>query len=365
MPPSKRKAASTKAKNKKTVTDFVIAGEHIKPGERKKLCVDVAKLYDFTDMDIPIEVVRGKQDGPVLLVCAAVHGDEINGVEITRRLLKHKSLNRLKGTLIAVPIVNVFGFNANSRYLPDRRDLNRMFPGFKKGSLASQMAYRFMNEIVKKCTHGIDLHTASKNRANLPQIRACLDDPEIARMANAFKAPIILDIDLQEGALRKAAYDNNIPMILFEGGEPLRFNEKVIQSGLNGIISVMREIGMLNKLKAKPTTKKKRKSYIAKSREWLRAPHSGILSVKKHLGDHVKKDELMAVVSDPFGESRFELRAKKQGIIVGMSLLPLVNSGDGIFHVADFVEDESKIEKHVDQYEEQLNTDKDPVRFLN
>lgn len=342
-------------------TEFIIAGTAVLPGERKKLSVDVAKLYDFTDMNIPIEVIRGKKDGPVMFVSAAIHGDEINGVEIIRRLLKHKSLKHIRGTLVAVPIVNVFGFNANSRYLPDRRDLNRLFPGAKRGSLGAQIAHTFIKEIVEKCTHGIDLHTAAQNRVNLPQIRACLDDPETERMAKAFRVPVILDTPMYKGSLRKAARDRKIPMLLFEGGESLRFNENVIKSGVKGIISVMREIGMLKRTKAETSTRKKH-TYIATSRQWLRAPHSGILAVKKYLGDRVEKGEVIGVISDPFGDHAVKIKAKKPGIIVGMSLIPLVNSGDGVFHVATF-DNVNKVEKHVGQYEEQLNV-KERGRFL-
>lgn len=225
--------------------EIVIGGTSIKPGERRRICLDVAKLYDFTDMNIPIEVVRGKEEGPVLFVSGAIHGDEINGVEIIRRLLVKKALKNIKGTLIAVPIVNVYGFNSNSRYLPDRRDLNRNFPGSPNGSLTAQLAYTFMSEIVDKCTHGIDLHTAAINRANLPQIRACLDDPETQRMAHAFQVPVLLHSTLRDGSLREATRERKIPTLLFEGGEALRFNEKVIKSGLRGVLSVMREIRML------------------------------------------------------------------------------------------------------------------------
>ena len=228
---------------------MIIGGTSISPGERKRVLLDVAKLYDFTDMNIPIEVIRGKKDGPVLFVSGAIHGDEINGVEIIRQLLTHKALSRIKGTLIAVPIVNVFGFNTKSRYLPDRRDLNRCFPGSENGSLAAQIAHIFMTEIVQKCTHGIDLHCAAINRINLPQIRACLDDPLTENMAKAFHVPVVLHSELRDGSLRQATKELGIPTLLFEGGESLRFNGKVIKGGLQGVLSVMRDIGMLPAVK--------------------------------------------------------------------------------------------------------------------
>ena len=263
-----------------------IGGVDIKRGQRKQVRIDVAKLYDFTDMNIPVEVVRGKKEGPTMFISGAVHGDEINGVEIVRRILNKKSLDKLKGTLIAVPIVNVFGFNTMSRYLPDRRDLNRTFPGTKDGSLTAQLAHTFVNEIVKHCTHGIDFHTAAINRINLPQIRACLDDEITLKMAEAFQMPVVLHSSLRDGSLRGATRDMGIPTLLFEGGEALRFNERVIKTGVQGAISVMRHIGMLPPLKSKP---KQKEIFVARSSHWLRAPHSGILTAKKKLGERVKK----------------------------------------------------------------------------
>ena len=331
--------------------DLIIGDTPIQRGERKQIFLETAKLYDFTEMNLPIEVIRGKEDGPTLFVSAAVHGDEINGVEIIRRLLSKKALKSIKGTLIAVPIVNVFGFNASTRYLPDRRDLNRSFPGSKKGSLASQLAYTFMTEIVEKCTHGIDLHTAAINRVNLPQIRACLDDPETQRMANAFNMPVVLNSTLRDGSLRAAAKHYNIPTLLFEGGEALRFNDKTIKSGLNGVLSVMREIGMLKPLKKKSI---QHDMFVAHSSHWIRAPHSGILSVKVSLGARVKKGQVLGILSDPFGRDKHEIIARSTGILIGMATLPLLNRGEAAFHVATF-ENSSVVEENVDIFDEQLD----------
>lgn len=336
-----------------------IGGTIIKPGERKRVSLDIAKLYDFTKMEIPVEIVRGSEEGPTLFVCAAIHGDEINGVEIVRRLLCQKVLKKIKGTLIAVPIVNVFGFNNKSRYLPDRRDLNRNFPGSQNGSLASQLAYTFMTEIVEKSTHGIDLHCAAINRANLPQIRACLDDPATEAMAKAFNVPVLLHSELRDGSLRESTRERNIPTLLFEGGEALRFNEKVIKSGLQGVLSVMRSIGMLPSIKKLP---RRHDIFLARSSHWIRAPHSGILSVKKHLGDRVKKGQMIGTVSDPFGREEFSITARRSGIIIGSTTMPLLNRGDAVFHVATF-EDVSVVEEHVDMFGEALENEEND-RFL-
>lgn len=314
---------------------LVIGSESIKRGERKKVFLRVAALYDYTDISIPIEVIRGKVNGPILFVSAAVHGDEINGVEIVKRVLKKVNIDKLKGTLIAIPIVNVFGFNNLSRYLPDRRDLNRSFPGSKNGSLAGRLAHIFMKEIVSKCSHGIDLHTGAVHRANLPQIRACLEDPETKKLAKAFGVPVIIDSSLRDGSLREAARRKGIPMLLFEGGEALRFEDDVIRSGVKGCISAMRNIGMLPKLKKikhKPT----QKVFIANDSNWIRAPHSGSFVVSKKIGARVYKGDLLAKISDPFGSEEYDVFAEVAGIIIGITRIPLVNCGDAMFHVATF-----------------------------
>ena len=313
--------------------ELKIADTLIYPGEKKRINLKVAKLYDLTQMEIPVQVIRGKLDGPVLFVSAAVHGDEINGVEIIGKLLKHPSLSKIRGTLIAVPIVNIFGFNAKSRYLPDRRDLNRSFPGTQKGSLAAQIANTFMEEVVSKCTHGIDLHSAATHRDNLAQIRVALSDhPDLKRMAYSFGAPVIIDSKAAEGTLRAAVKDK-LAYMVFEGGRPLRFEPHITKAGLDGILSVMTELGMLPKvIKAK----KRIKSALANSTYWLRAPESGILHTKKKLGQEVKVNEVLGYLTDAFGERHQNITASKPGIIIGESILPLYNQGDAIYHIACF-----------------------------
>lgn len=310
---------------------FNIAGHEIARGERKRVVIGVAKLYDFTGMHVPVEVIRGQEDGPVLFVSAAIHGDEINGVEIIKRLLNHKAMKQIRGTLITVPIVNVFGFNTKSRYLPDRRDLNRCFPGNAVGSLGSQLAYTFMQEIVCKSTHGIDLHTGAIHRRNLAQLRGDMEDPETRFLAEAFRVPVIINSATRDGSLRESARAAGVKILLYEGGEALRFNETEIRLGLEGIMGVMRAIGMLP---VQEGGKKHPPCFYARSSHWVRAPHSGTLISRRHLGDAVEKDEILGVVSDPFGEHHFELRAAHTGIIIGQTMLPLVNDGDACFHIA-------------------------------
>lgn len=333
-------------------TDFTISGQSIPAGTRKRLELKVGTLFDGTTMAIPVEVIRGRSPGPVLFISAAVHGDEINGVEIVKRILKNRriSIANLKGTLIAVPIVNVFGFVNNSRYLPDRRDLNRSFPGSPKGSLAGQVAYAFLNEVVALCTHGIDLHTGAIHRTNLPQIRACLDNEETTRLAHAFGVPVVMNSSVRDGSLRQEAADKGIPMLLFEGGEALRYEEPIIKSGVQGILSVMEQIGMI----PPPRSRKNRKIkevFVAKSSHWVRAAKSGSLLVKKSCGDRIEKGDILGYLSDPFGIEEVKVIAPKTGIIIGMTNLPLVNNGDALFHVATF-DDSEAVEESIENFDE-------------
>ena len=313
------------------VEDIVIAGTRIAPGETRTLDLPVANLYTHGALNMPLRVVRGQQAGPSLFVNAALHGDEINGVEIIRRLLRLRALKRLRGTLLAAPVVNVFGFVGHSRYLPDRRDLNRSFPGSEKGSLAARLAHLFMREVVSNATHGVDLHSGSVHRSNLPQVRANLQQAGVKRMAEAFGAPVILDSPAREGSLRAAVLERGIPLIVYEGGEAFRFDEESIRSGLRGLVNVMFSLGMLElgktKRPASPTL-------WAKSSSWVRAPESGVLRDPIALGARVREGEVVGRIGDPFGENVVEVQAHISGIVIGRLNLPLVSEGDAIFHIA-------------------------------
>jgi len=328
----------------------VINGVTVLPGTRATIDLPAGRMYTHAPMSIPVHVVSGKKDGPRLFLSAAIHGDEINGIEIIRRLLKLPSLKRIKGTIIAVPMVNVHGIINHSRYLPDRRDLNRSFPGTEKGPLASRLANLFMKEIVEQSTHGIDLHTGAIHRTNLPQIRANLDDEETERLANAFDVPVIISSNLRDGSLREAAASYGIPMLLYEAGEALRFDEVSIRAGVKGIINVMRELGMLPATK-KPS-KKKFDPVVARSSSWVRAPDSGILRAMIPLGGRVKKGTLLGVVADPFGDTEVNITTPYSGIVIGHTNLPLVNEGDALYHIARF-EDIQEIEAKVDDFHEE------------
>jgi len=321
--------------------DLQIAGETIRPGETRKLELPTASLYTDTHMSIPILVRRGRRDGPVLFVSAAIHGDELNGVEIISRLINSRSLKSLKGTLIAVPFVNGYGVLNQSRYLPDRRDLNRSFPGSRRGSLAGRIAHIFLNEVVAKCDYGIDLHTGAIHRSNLPQIRANLEDPETLELARAFGVPVLLNANLRDGSLRESARELGVRILLYEAGEALRFDELSIRAGYRGILNVMRHLGMLKKSRRKTQPIE---PFVARQSNWVRATESGFVSHIKQLGDYVEKGDVLARIKDPFGDVADEVLSHLEGIVIGKQNIPLAQEGEAMYHIALFSRPDDVIE---------------------
>ena len=306
-------------------------------GERRRFEIPIARLFDNTPMNIPVEVIRGHEEGPVIFVSGSIHGDEVIGTEIIKRLLSRKEMHRLKGTLIGIPIVNPFGYNNNTRYLPDRRDLNRCFPGSANGSMAARMAHIFLNEIVSKCQYGIDIHSGSSHRINFPQIRLELKDKQEMKLADAFGAPVILNSNLRNGTLRQAAKQLGVKMLLFEGGEALRYDEHSVTVALHGILNVMHTIGMLTGDSfVTPQT-----VVTARSSHWLRAQTSGSLRILKKLGSFVQAGEVLGLISDPYGDILSEVSTAKPGIIISNVTMPLINKGNALFHIATL--DEMKI----------------------
>lgn len=309
---------------------IAISGIAVAPGKKQRIDVPVAHLPTQTPISLPVTVVNGRYEGPCLWISAAIHGDEINGVEIIRQVLASSKPRYLHGTIIAVPVVNVFGFIEQSRYLPDRRDLNRSFPGSPRGSLAARLAHLFMREVVAHCTHGIDLHTASHHRVNWPQIRANLRDTETYRCAKAFDAPVMIHAETRDGSLREAAAKRGIPILLYEAGEALRFDAEAIQTGVRGIFRVMTALGMV-------TTQSLDAHHLgmeASKTRWIRASRSGILHIEIELGELVRKRQRLGFISDAFGEKTTTVHAPCEGLVIGYTRNPLVNQGDGIFHVA-------------------------------
>jgi predicted deacylase len=332
------------------MSELVIGGVPVNPGQRETIDVPVAPMYTHDDLSISVQVVRGKRAGPVLFISAAIHGDEINGVEIIRRVLQHRALKSIRGTLIAIPIVNVYGFLNHTRYLPDGRDLNRSFPGSAKGSLTGRVAHTFVNEIVSKCTHGIDLHTGARHRSNFPQIRADLDNPVAFAMTEAFGVPLAIDAKIRDGSLRECAGDAGIPVILYEAGEALRFEEVYIRAGVKGIINVMRSIGMLPPSRSR---KPRPAPIVSDQTSWLRAPESGILRTFVPLGGKIVRGQVIAMVADPLGTSETPIVAPGNGVVIGRTNLPLVYEGDATFHIAQYGRKVGKVEQQVEQFHEE------------
>ncbi|MDX1294633.1 MAG: succinylglutamate desuccinylase/aspartoacylase family protein [Sulfurimonadaceae bacterium] len=323
-----------------------IGGVEIAKGSVTRVTLEVPKHYHLP-ASIPIQVIRGRRDGPTVFVSAAIHGDEMIGIEVIRRLKKLSILKKLKGTLILVPVVNVYGLTTLSRYLPDRRDLNRSFPGYSKGSLAARIAKIFFDEVVKKSDFGIDLHTGAIHRANLPQIRTNIKNEETLRLAKAFEAPVVLHSELRDKSLRSEAQEEGVPILLYEAGEALRFDETSIKIGVKGIVNVLKALEML------PQTKKKRhrNPLIFKCSSWVRAPESGMLRTVKALGDAVKKDDLIGFIDDPLEDESFEIYSAFDGIIIGKIQIPMVQEGDAVFHIARF-DDLDVAEERIEYFQE-------------
>ena len=310
---------------------FAIGGAVVAPGQRRTVDLPVSALSDHTPVTMSAHVIHGRRAGPVLFVSAGVHGDEVIGIEIVRRLLKSARLKGMAGTLIVVPIVNSFGLINRSRYLPDRRDLNRCFPGSGGGSLAARLAHLFLTEIVARSDLGIDLHSAAVHRVNFPQIRVSPDAPELRRLAEVFGAPIVMQSPVRDGSLRGAARAMGKPVLLFEGGEGLRFDEMSVRAGQAGILRVMADRGMI--ARAGIAGPRSAPLFCATSK-WLRAPTGGLFRSFRSNGEAVRKGDDLGCVSDPFGEQERHLTAPFDGVIVGRAVMPVVNEGDALFHLA-------------------------------
>mgnify|MGYP006278532201 CR=1 FL=1 len=337
-------------------------GEHsVEAGTRRIVDLPVSILSDHTPVTMSVHVVHGRRPGPVMFVSAAVHGDEVIGVEIVRRLLRARNLDRLRGTLLAVPIVNAFGFMNQSRYLPDRRDLNRSFPGGPKGSLAARLAHLFMEEVVARSNVGIDLHSAAIHRSNLPQLRVASSNRRTLKLAETFGAPLILRSELREGSLRQAASARNVDVMLYEAGEALRFDEFGVRVGVSGCLRVMRALEMIP---ARGTPSNRVRPMLSTGSRWVRAPVGGLMRSFHNVGDAVEADELLGMISDPFGEVDIEVTAAEPGLILGRSNLPVVNEGDALFHIARLAprdDPEQTLERMADHLEADPLFDEDEI----
>ena len=308
---------------------FGIGSVRVRAGTSRNLELPITRLVTGAEISLPVRIVHGREDGPTVWVDAAIHGDEVVGVEVIRQLLATLDPKTFRGTLIAVPIVNVLGFMSGDRYLPDRRDLNRSFPGSARGSLASRIAHLFMEEVVAKSEVGIDLHTGSDRRSNLPQVRADLDDPRTRSLAEAFAAPVMLHARIRDGSLRHAARERGATVLLYEGGENLRFDDYAIDAGVLGVRRVLAALGMT----APAPDPDHRPSVECRSSGWVRARRTGILDLDARLGQEVVDGERLGALVDSFGRTLRLVHANRTGIVIGRTEAPLVNSGDAIVHI--------------------------------
>jgi predicted deacylase len=311
---------------------IVLGGLRVERGKTGTVNLPISRLSTHTEMTLPVRVLHGANPGPVLFVSAGIHGDEIIGVEIIRRLLGKLSPRRLSGTLLAVPIVNVFGFLMQRRYLPDRRDLNRCFPGTEAGSLAARLANVFTREILARSNYGIDLHSAALHRYNYPQVRISPGRTAAYDMALAFGPPIIVTLPTRPGSLRQVATDRGVELLLFEAGEALRFDEFAVRVGVKGILRVMRHLGMLAGAAGGEVPRTPARSTRT---HWIRAPQGGIFRAIRASGERVMAGDTLGYVSDPFGDQQVPVLARSSGVIIGRSNLPTVNQGDALVHVAE------------------------------
>jgi hypothetical protein len=325
-----------------------IGATDVPAGSHAVIDLPVADLYTHTPMTMPVHVYHGRRAGPTVFITAALHGDELNGIEIIKRLLRQASLKHLRGCLMAIPIVNVFGFINRSRFLPDGRDLNRSFPGREEGSIAARLANIVVSQIICQADYGIDLHTGAVGRTNLPQIRANLRDERVLEMAEAFGSPVIIDASLRDGSLRKFAAERAVPVIVYEAGEAMRFDELSIRAGVRGVGRVLRMLGVL------PERKRPRPalpSARANATTWVRSPASGMIRPQCRLGARVTAGQLLGRVTDPFGEFAEDVRASVSGLVIGRTTSPLTHEGDALFHIARF-DDNKEAQAAFDEFQE-------------
>jgi hypothetical protein len=333
---------------------LTMAGERVKPGTKKIILYAAPNLYTQAKIDVPVHVFHGKNAGKKIFILAGIHGDELNGIEIIRRIHEHINVKRLSGTIITVPVVNAHGVMMQTRYLSDRRDLNRSFPGKKSGTLAARVAYTVMHEVVKHCDYGIDLHTGAVGRINMPQLRVDFSVPGSKEFALSFAAPVILDSRQRDGSLREAASRLGIPVIVYEGGEALRFNELCIRGGVRGILDVLKHLKMLNadKTPQHPHTK----AVITNTSRWLRAPASGLVEpIGELIARPVKKNQVIAHIHDPFLiNPSCKVIAPFDGIVIGQALRAMTTEGDALFHVASFKK-LTGVRAYLDEYRDDIS----------
>ena len=324
------RSGTTPSMKRSSVAPFEIGGTRVEAGDRASVRLRVARLPAGGWLSLPIHVIHGAEPGPTLFLSGAIHGDEVDGVEIARQVTHRLRPDTLAGTLLAAPVVNLPGLLTGSRYLPDRRDLNRSFPGSAAGSLASRLAHFFMSEVVERCSHGIDYHCGSDDRENLPQVRANLDDDETRRLARAFAAPITIHAPSPEGSLRRAAVEQGTRVILYEAGEARRFTPAAVRAGVEGTMNVMAALGMRGGGEAdgSPGTVESR------TRLWIRAIRSGVCRIDVQLGERVEEGQVLGEISNALGRETAPVRSRASGLVIGRRINPIVFQGEALVHIA-------------------------------
>lgn len=322
--------------------DFTIAGFKIARGERREIYLKVSESFLASSIQIPVTIIRGAHDGPTVFITAAIHGNEINGIEIVRKLIVETDETQLSGTLLCVPVVNIPGFLEQKRTLPYNRDLNRFFPGSVRGNNADRMAHKIYKELVLRSDWGIDLHTAAEGRSNMPHIRGDMSHPKVRKLARAFGSAVIIDNLGRRGSLRRTATENGIPTIIFEAGETGKFSREISDIGFKGVMNVLHEMEML------PARKRKHKppyQVIVKKSDWVRAERGGILDLFHKPGELVYKGDVLGIILNPFGRTVTKLRCPYTGVLIGVSTQPLAIPGTGICHIARLSKTLAKVEK--------------------
>lgn len=344
---------------------FRINGESVAPGTRRLVSLPAGTTMSNHPLSIDADIFHGKRPGPCLLVSACVHGDEINGTEIVRRLLSSPALRRLRGTLLTLPITNFPAFTSRTRYLPDRRDLNRLFPGSEKGSQGARLAHAVSTKILPLCDAVIDLHTGAVNRPNLPQLRIAAGDPASLELGMAFAAPVTMLSPLRPGTFREVAFRQGKPFVLFEGGEATRLDAPSIRFGVQGIIAAMRFLNMLPESKSYPN---RTDGVLSHSSRWERAPSGGLFIPLVALGKAVSVGDTLGFVVPPLGGGDGSpVLATTKGIVIGRNNEGLADEGDALFHIASF-DDAGNVEDQIRQSNEDLpemhgDEDGHPVRY--
>jgi len=314
---------------------FVLLGTEVPPATSTRLAWAPSQSFEGIYSATPVLVVNGAKPGPTLCLTAALHGDELNGIETVRRILYNLDANRLKGTVVGVPIVNLQGFRRGSRYLSDRRDLNRFFPGDPQGSSAARIAHSFFHEIIHHCSAVVDLHTGSFYRTNLPQLRADLTHPKVVKMTEGFGSTVVLHSKGSVGTLRRAAVAIGIPTVTLEAGMPMVLDEAAVSHSVKGIQTLLHQLGMVSKFSLWGDPEP-----VYYNSVWQRAPEGGIIFSKVELGEQVRSGDLLGTVTNPITNVRTEIRSSYNGRILGMALNQVVQPGFAAYHIGIQAPDE-------------------------